>query len=371
MPAKRKHAEVSQLVLKRGFEVLEEYPGAHKPWKMRCLECSEIVTPTFSNIQSNNNGCKFCAGRAIKKSDAVDFMLSKGVKPLEPYKGNKTPWKCECLNCGALITPKYNNAQTQHPCKYCSTLALSKSKIQSAEESAVSLMRENFLEPLEKYPGSHFHWKCKCLKCGAEVSPKFNTVQQGDGGCKYCAPNYLDPSDATKNMISLGFQPLTDFVGTKDKWRCVHIPCGREISIRYNTVVSNQGGCRYCAKYGFNYNEPAYFYLLTNSDLNAHKVGIGTTTNIRKDRIKSHQKHGWTLVKRLDFEVGEQAFELEQKILAWLRIELKLPPYLSKHEMPQRGETETVGSDSISLEELWAKVLELHEATSTRSHLGR
>ena len=371
MPKKKSSQEANAEIRSKGFEPLEEYPGSSAPWKLQCMSCGEVTTPRLGNLLKKSHGCKYCAGRAIKESDAIAFMLSKGVKPLEPYKGNKTPWKCKCLNCGALITPKYNNAQTQHPCKYCSMLVLSKSKIESAEENAVSIMKENFLEPLEKYPGSHFHWKCKCLKCGAEVSPKFNTVQQGGGGCKYCAPNYLDPADATKNMIFHGYQPITEFVGTKDKWRCIHIPCGREISIRYNTIVSNQGGCRYCAKYGFNYNEPAYFYLLTNSDLNAHKIGIGTTSNTRKDRVKSHQKHGRTLVKRLDFEVGEQAFELEQKILAWLRIELKIPPYLSRHEMPQRGETETVGSDSISLEELWAKVLELHKFMSTSIHQGR
>jgi hypothetical protein len=362
MPARRTNAEASQVILKKGFQALEEYPGAHQPWKMRCLECLEVITPSLNNILHNNNGCKYCAGRAIKESEAIAFMLSKGVKPLEPYKGNKTPWKCECLNCGAVIRPKYNNAQTQHPCKFCSMLVLSKSKIQSAEESAISIMRENLLEPLETYPGSHFHWKCKCLKCGAEVSPKFNSVQQGGGGCKYCAPNYLDPETAVRNMISLGYQPLVEYKSSVTKWRCIHILCGREISVRYNTINGNQGGCRYCAKYGFNYNKPAYFYLLTNSELKAHKVGIGTTSNIRKDRVKSHQKHGWTLVKRLDFEVGEQAFQLEQRILTWLRIELKLPPYLSKHEMPQRGETETVGSDSISLEEIWKKVLEIHKS---------
>jgi hypothetical protein len=77
------------------------------------------------------------------------------------------------------------------------------------------------------------------------------------------------------------------------------------------------------------------------------------------------------LVNRLDFEIAEEAFNLEQRVLAWLRLEKQLPPYLTKNEMPQRGETETVGSDSISLGELWAKVLELDKLLSTRRHQGR
>lgn len=360
MPKKKSQDEAIAQVRGKGFEPLESYQNAHKPWKLRCLKCGEITSPTLSNLLSKVHGCKYCAGRAVKESDAFAFMISKGVKPLEPYKGNKAPWKCECLSCGAVITPKYNNVLTQHPCKFCSMVVLSKSKIKSAEKEAVSIMRKNSLEPLEAYPGSHFHWKCKCLNCGKTVTPKFNTVHQGGGGCKYCAPNYLDPDEAFKNMVSYGYQPLSDFVSTKDKWKCLHLLCGREVLVRYNTISSNQGGCRYCARRGFNYNEPAYFYLLTNADLNAHKIGIGTTSNTRKDRIKSHQKHGWVLVKRLDFKVGEQAFELEQRILTWLRIDLKLPPYLTKHEMPQRGETETVGADSISLERIWRKILEVN-----------
>jgi hypothetical protein len=359
MPQRKTHLEASLIVRNRGFEPLEEYPGAHKPWRLQCLKCKGVVTPTFSNITHNNNGCKYCAGRAISENDAISFMLSKGVKPLQPYAGNKEPWKCECLTCGQIIYPKYNNAQTQHPCKFCSLKSTSGKKISKAATRAKEIMYSKQLEPLEDYPGSHNKWKCRCLRCNQIVFPKFNTVHQGGGGCIYCAPNYLDPELAEKNMIQLGYQPLEEYESTKTKWKCVHIPCGRQVSVRYNTISSNQGGCRYCARHGFNFNEPAYFYLMTNPDLRSHKIGIGTSINTRKDRIKTHQKHGWQLVERLDFEIGEKAYLLEKQLLEWIRVEKDLPHYLTKEQMPQRGETETIGSDSITLNEIWKKVLEL------------
>jgi len=371
VPKKKSSEEAHAEIRSKGFEPLEEYPGSSSPWRVKCLTCGEVTTPRLSNLIHKSSTCKYCAGRAVTEKSAVAFMISRGVKPLEPYRGNKVPWKCECLNCGSIVTPKFNNAQTQNPCRICSMKILTKSRISVAEEDAIALMKERSLFPLEPYPGSHKNWKCQCMKCGAIVTPKANWIQQGDGGCKYCAPNYLDPKEAVRNMVNYGYQPLSDFVGTKDKWKCIHLLCGREVVIRYNSISTGQGGCRYCAKYGFNYNDPAYLYLITNAELHAHKIGIATIGKGRGDRVKSHQKHGWELVKRLDFEIAEEAFNLEQRVLAWLRLEKQLPPYLTKNEMPQRGETETVGSDSISLGELWAKVLELDKLLSTRRHQGR
>jgi hypothetical protein len=362
VPRRKSDDEARELVSSKGFEPLENYPGSHVPWKLKCLTCEQITHPTLTNLSKKVSGCKYCAGRAVSPDSAVDFMLSKGVKPLEPYKGNKIPWKCKCLTCGRVITPKYNNVQNQHPCKFCSIKSTASRKVSKSSSKASAFMLSQNLKPLEEYPGSHQNWRCLCLKCNQIVYPKYNTVHQGDGGCKFCAPNYLDPREATRTMLRLGYQPLTEFESTKSKWRCVHLLCGREIFVRYNTISGNQGGCRYCAKHGFNFNQPAYFYLMTNSQLNAHKVGIGTTHNTRKDRIASHQKHGWELVNRIDFEVGEDAYRLEQSILEWIRIDLQLPHYLTKDQMPQRGETETVGSDSLSLEAIWVKVQQLGES---------
>ena len=57
---------------------------------------------------------------------------------------------------------------------------------------------------------------------------------------------------------------------------------------------------------------------------------------------------------RLD--TGEQAYGVEAAVLAWLRLELGLAPYLSAEEMPQAGWTETVGADSVDLLDLLDRV---------------
>jgi hypothetical protein len=34
-------------------------------------------------------------------------MLKAGLKPLEPYTKAMNGWKCQCLNCGQIVFPKY------------------------------------------------------------------------------------------------------------------------------------------------------------------------------------------------------------------------------------------------------------------------
>jgi hypothetical protein len=58
-------------------------------------------------------------------------------------------------------------------------------------------------------------------------------------------------------------------------------------------------------------------------------------------------------------DTGEDAYEIEGKILEWLRLDLQLQKYLTPEQMPQGGHTETVDASEIDLPTIWAKVEEL------------
>ena len=99
---------------------------------------------------------------------------------------------------------------------------------------------------------------------------------------------------------------------------------------------------------------------MRNSELNANKIGIGgyhSSTN----RIDQHKKHGWELYSSMDLDTAELAYEIEQQVLDWMRIELGLGQYLLAEQMPQGGHTETFGLDGIELEEVWNKVNEVYK----------
>jgi hypothetical protein len=128
----------------------------------------------------------------------------------------------------------------------------------------------------------------------------------------------------------------------------------------YTSVQRGQGGCRFCADWGIDYGASGYIYLMTHQELSAHKIGIGNAIRNRgRSRIAQHEKKGWKLFKQLDFDVTDDAYLLEQRVLEWLRQVKKLGVYLSESEMPQGGFSETVDATEIGLTTIWAKIEEL------------
>jgi hypothetical protein len=94
---------------------------------------------------------------------------------------------------------------------------------------------------------------------------------------------------------------------------------------------------------------------MTHQTLGAHKIGIANDET-RVNRIKEHQKYGWDLFKSINFETGDDAFQIEQQVLAWLRQKKGLGIFLSKEQLPQGGYSETVDASEIDLPTIWAKV---------------
>ena len=68
------------------------------------------------------------------------------------------------------------------------------SKVDSKKAEAV--MKRAGLKPLEPYSNSKKPWKCKHLKCGRIVSPTYNAIQRGQGGCIFCAGLAVEPKEA-------------------------------------------------------------------------------------------------------------------------------------------------------------------------------
>jgi len=111
---------------------------------------------------------------------------------------------------------------------------------------AETVMRKANLEPLVPYPGARSHWKSKCLRCNRTVSPKYGDVRVGEGGCKFCGKKYVDPDEARTLMISKGLIPQVPYPGNSVGWKSLCAKCGKEIFPVYNTVNGRNSGCKYC-----------------------------------------------------------------------------------------------------------------------------
>lgn len=333
-----------------GLEPLEPYPGAHKPWRCRCLRCNEIVRPNYAHIQHRGGGgCDSCgrraaaAGRRLSDAAATAVMLTAGLEPLVPYPGSAEPWKSRCTKCNETVYPRYNDIQQGQGCKSCGVTARTALR-RTPEDEAVALARAAGLEPLEPFRSVNQPWRCRCLTCNEITSPQLGSLRRGSAGCGFCSGHFARPDEAWATMRAAGLEPLESYPGSGAQWESRCLKCERTIRPTYWNVKAGHG-CRWCAGSGFKTHEAAIIYLATHDGYDAAKIGIGDAT---RGRLKKHR--GWQFVLVLDVP-GEVAMAVESDILEWWRSDLRLPIHLGRPEMPQGGWTETVAASEISLGE--------------------
>jgi len=131
-----------------------------------------------------------------------------------------------------------------------------------------------------------------------------------------------DPDQAETVMRAAGYLPVEPYPGAGRRWRCRHVPCGREVTARFNKIRSGEGACRYCATYGFNLLNPAVVYVLHNPALGAVKVGI----TAGDERMSRYVRNGWTVLETAGFTTGAAAWAIEQAVLRRVREEMNLNP---------------------------------------------
>jgi hypothetical protein len=122
--------EANLIMAKANLEPLEEYSKASAKWKCRCLVCKRIVYPAYGNIKSGQNGCSFCTGQSVDVEEALQKMKLANLSPLTGYTKGKDKWKSKCLICQRIVFPTYNQIQQgSGGCKYCSKRYIEKSEV--------------------------------------------------------------------------------------------------------------------------------------------------------------------------------------------------------------------------------------------------
>jgi hypothetical protein len=153
-------------------------------------------------------------------------------------------------------------------------------------------------------------------------------------------------------MLKAELKPLEPYKGANRKWKCKCLKCGTIVEPKLASIYSGQGGCINCMPFGINQNSPSYLYLITNKEMNAHKIGIGNHKKLN-DRLSRFIREGWETHKVWQTKTGAEALNIEKSVFRILRKEMKLPVYLAKENMIKTGgHAETVSADSITLLEL-------------------
>jgi hypothetical protein len=163
----------------------------------------------------------------------------------------------------------------------------------------------------------------------------------------------VDPKSAALLMKKSGLRVLAPFKDVRTKWKSQCTKCKNIVYPMYASIRSGQGGCMYCTEKGMDMNAPSYLYLISHDGYGAYKVGIGNVLkNKNSDRLLAHKRNNWVLIKSWNFLTGAEAYFAEQDVLYILRSDMGIPAFLSKQQMPQRGETETVDAEMITLTDL-------------------
>jgi recombinational DNA repair protein (RecF pathway) len=358
--------EAEGFMTDNGLEPLEPYPGANEPWRCRCLRCESEVTPKYSSVQQGH-GCKVCAGASrgdqsrLTTEKAEASMIAAGLQPLEPYPGlTSSPWLCRCVSCGRETQPRLNNIRNgRGGCNFCGLKASVEAR-KLDPLAAESAMHAAGAKPLVPYPSTNEPWLCECLTCGREITPRLSDVKRGQGCCIYCTGTWVDPAEVEAFMVANGVRPLETYKSALTPWRCECLSCGREVNPRYNDLKSGQGGCRYCADWGIDYDAPSIVYLVASKDLNALKVGITTASN--NSRLDAHRRNGWLAERVWQCPTGYDAERVEQAVLEWWRNSLGAPEATEPEDMPQGGFTETASLFHVDLDETTARIGEMVKA---------
>lgn len=404
-------ADALRIMKSAGLNPVVKFPGYDKPWKSVHLKCGKTVTPRLHSVKAGGNGCRFCGievsatKRTTNKEITKAELLAAGFEPLEEFKGVKIGWKSRCKKCKKIVSPQLSSIRQGRGCQFCANnvrleneeailrmkqfgvtplvpyrnavtpwksrcMTCGKvvspklnsvqsgqgackycSKVYVEPKEAVKLMKSKGVEPKEPYTNSITPWKCKCLKCGRIVYPQYSSVRAGRGGCKYCAATYISPLEAVRVMKNSGYIPLEPYINSKAKWKSKHKKCGRIVEPMFNNIANGAGGCKWCGESGLDYSAPSYLYIVSHSEFGSLKVGI-SNDEARANRIAAHKKNGWKLHKSYKFNTGAEASDCETAILRHLRIKLMLGVHLSGNLMPQGGHTETVDGEEISILEL-------------------
>ena len=78
---------------------------------------------------------------------------------------------------------------------------------------------------------------------------------------------------------------------------------------------TNHGqGCPKCAKYGFNPDKDAWFYLMQRAG--EQQFGI---TNDLPTRLRVHKRNGWVLLEKTGPASGQRVLEIETTFKRWLK----------------------------------------------------
>lgn len=339
-------------MLNLDWQPLEPYPGDRQPWRSRCLRCGEIGSPSVKGL-SKFRGCKTCSGWGlITEEQAQATMQEAGWLPLKPFPGPRVPWLCECMTCGRRKTPNYETTKSRKSrCRDCAARANGERRRAAFADQAVETMRKALLEPMEPYPGAGAQWLCRCLRCDDMTRPMYSNIHAGGRGCETCRRRAQGA--AKRDRYAEHCERLARRLGFTPLGPYPGMTRAWKCLCRCGRPTQIWAGALDGRPRGCRWCAN-YGFKFSNPSLVYLVLHPGLNalkigvTAVGSTRLTIFEKHGWQVLAKEAVATGFKAVFVESSILSWWREELKLPPYLSEEDTPTGGWTETIEVGSVS-----------------------
>ena len=176
--------------------------------------------------------------------------------------------------------------------------------------------------------GSHKRVLWKCRTCEHEWKTMAKNRSRNKSGCPVCNHGDLH-SDGRNSMAETHPDLAAEYQGDATKliagthkkllWKCS--TCEHEWITTGNTRANGARGCPSCAKYGFQLERPASYYVheILNSmdDCIYYKGGISCDWKRRLSKLARTLPDGLTIrnLEVIEFEQGQEALDLEKELL--------------------------------------------------------
>jgi hypothetical protein len=249
-----------KVMIAADLKPLEPFQTSKTKWKCVHIPCKTIVYVQYKNIRAGQGGCYECGRKssAVKRTlsslEAVKIMRKAGLEPLEDYVSTKTPWRSKCIICGTIVKPRLGGIQSgQGGCTKCGKASMGEKQRLDAKDAEELMIKANLI-PLEPYENSKKKWKVKCGTCGSLVSPKYEQIRDGGGGCRKCGNERISrsltilESEAIRLMKEAGASPVEPYYRAKSPWKCYCDICGNSITPTLSSVISGHTACGICAE---------------------------------------------------------------------------------------------------------------------------
>jgi Zn finger protein HypA/HybF involved in hydrogenase expression len=265
-----------------GLVPKEDFKSSASPWMCECIVCGKKSKRTLHNVKVTGRGCPHCSFEKtrVPQKEMVAIARDLGFEPLEPYETQTKLWRLKCSKCGLETSRypaslKFRMRSSETGLTGCLGCSIRQKVSESSQgDKAKEIMEAAGFVVMEPYVSAKHPWKVKCKKCQMEMTKQFTHVKSENKGCKYCSGNYLNQDQIFSIMLNAQLEPLEPYTNAQTPWKSKCLKCGRTVKPRFGGISAGIGGCKFCGPHGLDFNKPAFVYLITNDELNAHKIGV-------------------------------------------------------------------------------------------------